>query len=796
VRFDELILKIPGDELRIKFHPRMTVLSGLGASERLALAESILGALTGGGESTALRYVDGTGRIVNLLSDAGGAVAARHDDDGSPASPPVGDLTASPEALRALMLVQAADLGVVARKPRDDEPRELREARSSLEELTEQLQEALDEQREVAALRAELDSIAAQLSAAHDGAARREYALVLAQLERVRAEAATLQSGTGGVDADRHLLTHADGAKALAERWTEAAAHLAATVERFGGAERLDEADVAHAAALPDEAPADLDALVDAVAAAEAHRDSLDHRLQVLAVAKLPAPSDLLVGELGLLDQAVLWRSADRLIAAGDEVQRIQVSLGGLGGEEGGTAPVVIEEMEQAHQDHDEAERAAEAVRVPGVAGTGFGLAVATAGALGVPILIPLGLAIAAAVGVFTLVLPRGHVRRAAAAERSALERAGTHSYLGFHLRRVDATVDPNVRGRVEEASTEHRAALTAWVELVGPDIEVHRAKALADEAQQYNDALRNLGGAADEIEQLRKDLAEHAEPAVYTARADLLAACAPFGGSAHDLEDPIAATRLVTAQINRGRSARRQLQLEDAEARAEEIAAGLDEQLLQLGFTSGELEERVGALHGAVARASEREAARANARPDAEIRAELDQLQETARRLHRPEWSTVTSAEAEAPDIGELEERHEKLLVTLSTVRPEVDVVKLTDRHAALERRVVALEARHGGHDANGDPGAVADIQQHLLGRLTKAAQAGAHADAVPALLDEVFLRVPAERKWDLLDVLYRLSERHQLVYLTDDPFVAAWAQQCATDSITLLAPEPEPAA
>jgi uncharacterized protein YhaN len=251
-----------------------------------------------------------------------------------------------------------------------------------------------------------------------------------------------------------------------------------------------------------------------------------------------------------------------------------------------------------------------------------------------------------------------------------------------------------------------------------------------------------------------------------------------------------------VTSQINRGRSARRQLELADAEAVAKELAAELDEQLLQLGFTSGELDARVGAIQWAVARAAEREEARANARPEPEIRAELEQLQETVRRLRRPEWSTVTSAEAEAPDIGELEERHEKLLVALAAVREEeVDVVRLTDRHAALERRVVALEARHGGHDANGDPGAVADIQQHLLGRLTKAAQAGAHADAVPALLDEVFLRVPAERKWDLLDVLYRLSERHQLIYLTDDPFVAAWAQQCATDTITLLAPEPEPA-
>ena len=112
--------------------------------------------------------------------------------------------------------------------------------------------------------------------------------------------------------------------------------------------------------------------------------------------------------------------------------------------------------------------------------------------------------------------------------------------------------------------------------------------------------------------------------------------------------------------------------------------------------------------------------------------------------------------------------------------------MVRLADRQAALERRVMALEARHGGHDANGDPGAVADIQQHLLGRLTKAATAGPHGDPLPVLLDEVFLRVPAERKWDLLDLLYRLSERHQLIYLSDDAFVAAWARQCAGGSLT----------
>ena len=86
-----------------------------------------------------------------------------------------------------------------------------------------------------------------------------------------------------------------------------------------------------------------------------------------------------------------------------------------------------------------------------------------------------------------------------------------------------------------------------------------------------------------------------------------------------------------------------------------------------------------------------------------------------------------------------------------------------------------------------------MADIQQHLLGRLTQAATAGPHGDPLPAVLDEVFLRVPAERKWDLLDLLHRLSERHQLIYLTDDPFVAAWASQKVAD-VSLLAPEPEP--
>ena len=206
VRFDELVLKIPGDELRVKFHPRMTVLSGLGAPEREALAQSIVGALAGGAESTAMRYVDGTGRLVNVLAGPDGPVRARHEDDGSPAAPPMSG--PRPRQLRSLMLVQAADLGVVSRTPAPTNrpssampaPRSRRSPRSSRRPWA---------RSRLRAVRAELEALDEQLRQAHDGAARREYAEVLAQLERVRAEAATLQSGTAGVDADRHLLANA-----------------------------------------------------------------------------------------------------------------------------------------------------------------------------------------------------------------------------------------------------------------------------------------------------------------------------------------------------------------------------------------------------------------------------------------------------------------------------------------------------------------------------------------------------------------------------------------------------------
>ncbi len=42
MRFEELVLRIPGDEFKIRFHEHLTVLSGIGMLERGALSDSRL----------------------------------------------------------------------------------------------------------------------------------------------------------------------------------------------------------------------------------------------------------------------------------------------------------------------------------------------------------------------------------------------------------------------------------------------------------------------------------------------------------------------------------------------------------------------------------------------------------------------------------------------------------------------------------------------------------------------------------------------------------------------------------
>jgi hypothetical protein len=784
VRFDELIVREPEGDLRLTFHPQLTVLAGLGDDERAAFAQSLLGALAGGAEETLLRYLDHTGGTV-VVQNRDGRVAAR-DAAGSPVAAPIGSLATSRASLEALMVVRADDVSAEVPRSPEDEPPELREARDTLDALTAELDAARAERERTAELRAELARLDAALQAARDNAARLEYARILAQLEQMRAEAAALESDESAIEADRSLLEAADEVRQLAAAQQQAAdraAELAAQVTE----EPLDVDERAGLVAVPEAPPEHLDALVDRLQAATARRGQLERRLQELAVATLPAPSDPVVAELGVLAPGPLWSAADRLVEAQEAMHEVRVSLGGLEMEDVGPAPALVADIEAAHAAVDDAERAADAVRIPAMGATVLG---ALAGVLGVavaPLLVPVGLGAAIVAAVAGIVLPDHRRRRALRVEEAALERAGASSYLGFHIRRVEATVDPRLRERAETAVDEQRDAWAAWAEQVGPDLPVARALELRDEIEAYHAALQDLGETADEMDQLRRQLDHDANPEVVAARDALRSACEPYHLAEEDLDRADVAA-LVRERCRRGAAARAEEGLHQAEAVAQRSADRLLGRLVEVGFDDDDLAARLRAFEWEVARAGEREEARRRARPKAEVDADLARLTGLAGSLRQPDWDTVTADEAATPDVEELEARRDVVTAALggSQMTTEVDLDRLADRQAAVARRVAALEARLG---TNGDPGAIADLQQGLLARLTAASQAGPGGDPVPVVLDEVLARVPPDRSWDLLDLVLRLAERHQVIYLTDDAFVAAWARQRALDgSITLL--------
>ncbi|MGQ0431027.1 MAG: hypothetical protein ACT452_01320 [Microthrixaceae bacterium] len=794
MQFDELTLHDPEGDLHVRFHPSLTMLCGLGTAERLALSESILSSAGAGRERTQLHMTDGQGRHLTVQA-ADGRLNARYAD-GSPAPDPLGSLSADPVAVRSLIVLSSEDLGARTRAMRANEPPELREARVALEELTAELDAALAEEHAVHALQVALEQLERDLRAAHDGVARREYALVLAQLERVRAEVAAIDAGTASIDSDRNLLASADAARALVQAWSDALDAVAALVTDLDGRARLAPPECERLAAIPGEAPTDLDELIGALRQAVSAHASLDHRLQSLSVSKLPAPSDPIVAELGLHEQAPLWCAADRAADATRALRQLQVSLGGVEVDEMGPAPQLIEAIEVAHAELEAAERAAAAVRLPGISGAVLGAALTVVGALSLLPIIPVGVIIAGVATISGIVRPKRRLRSASRAELAALELADATTYLGFHIRRVEASVDPELRSLVVTTMAEHRSAIASWHELVGA-AELDRAMALRTEIDAYSTALRDLGDTAEEIELLRDELHGEAEPAVAAARQAVLDAIAPFELGDDHLNELGAVPEAVARQCELGAVARAQTRLAAAEADVEEIAARLDGLLLELGFDAGALDARAGALDWAIARAAEREAAREAARPRAELDAELQELQQSAAELRRPEWASVTAAEAKTPDIPELEIRRKDLLEQLACARRGGDAARLADRHAALERRVAALELSQTGHDGSSDPAVIAEIRQQLLAHLETASSAGPTGDPVPVVLDEVLARVPADRTWDLLDVVLEAAEHHQLVYLSDDAFVAAWARQRAMDGlVTLLELTPEPAA
>lgn len=728
MRFDEFALRVAGDEFRIRFHDQLTVLAGVGPDERTALVASIVGSLTGAVDGAQLLATDHTGRPVALQVVAGEVQARFTDEAGGTAPAPIGWFAPDAASLRSLLVVTADDLGADAGRAGDvAEPPALASARSELWQLDQERQAAVDAR-----------------------------AAVEASLRRMGELDEALRSAESDAT-DRQLLEAAPELHRLAGAWVDAADAADAARADAEHDDPIEAGDVDWLAAVPEDAPDRLARLLHDAAEADRQVHELRDALRDVATAALPDPDDEDVVTLAAADQTKLWDAHQRLTDARIDLDKERVRVGGIGG---GATSALVEAMEDAHRRWEAADTVVQDRQVT-VVGGGALLAI-----LALPAAAASGPLLAAAilllvVGGVAALLGQPVVLRARAArdEKAALAPLGVATYLTFHMRRIDATLDPTGRDRLELAEAELRLAERAWG-TVARGVDHAAAGAMVDRVRSFAGELGSRHGAIEELARLRRVLEDEREPAARSARAALVAAVAPYGLAEGDVDGvgPDVVEAVVAARIVLGAAARRYRVVLDAEAEEQRTAGHLDVLLHQVGYDDGgPLPARFEAAGWAIERATDRASARAAAdtADPAAVQAERDAL-------------SASLAEHE---------------------RAGAELERLSARRVELAAEVARLEAEHLDEDAGVS---VERVRTALLAHLARVSTLGPHREPLPVLLDDALARIPAESKWELMDMLRRLGEKAQVLYLTDDAFIGAWARRRAEveDSIVLLEP------
>ncbi len=123
----------------------------------------------------------------------------------------------------------------------------------------------------------------------------------------------------------------------------------------------------------------------------------------------------------------------------------------------------------------------------------------------------------------------------------------------------------------------------------------------------------------------------------------------------------------------------------------------------------------------------------------------------------------------------------HQLLEVQRAENKDATEVRRLAARVTAMARRVNDLRASLVSGRRSRDDAALARVATVLQAKFTAAGSLGIHNERLPLVFDDAFIDAAASRKWDLLDLLRRLADHNQVLYLSGDPFVAAWARSAA---------------
>jgi len=764
MRFEELAYRDGGQAFTIPFHRTLTVLGGLDAESRRRFAERAVAALDGtdAGFGVSLVFVDGSGSRVHLVRDQRGIATVTDLDSGEDLAEALADGggpldwlhllgLGSPELLLLHPVHFERDTDD-ERAPAAGEDHELAEARAVLAQVEEEYREVAGRHRQVEELRAGLTRLDEEIRLGDELAARRRYDDAARTVARLEAELALLQ---GAEPAERKLAEAALAAARLAGDHRAATADLEKATIDFGDRRRLDQRALARAVSVPAEMPEDLERLHAEFMAASRRRADLVARVHAGAASDLPPPSAPWVLTLARQQHPELWARAEQATAAGTRAATLSMGLGGAG-----QHGALVAEIEAAHQLVEEAERDVDHAKVKALA-----------------------------------VAAKRKLVKAREDEEAVLQRAGFVSWLAFQMRRIDVLLEPDAVEALRVAELEHQVASVAFAELAGVDVDPEEALAARAEIESYAVQMAAAEQNVEATEALHRELVENVEPAFAAARDALLEACRSF-----DIE-PEHAVSEVAAIVSEAHHARLQQAVEEAEARLQTIEAELEIHLTAAGRPGpGHFASRLEAVTAIAAEAEAHLQAIESNRSPEEVEADLDKARAVMIRLARPEWETLPAPPA-FPLSGVDEDgtdRVERLIEERARVAADLevagrnlpDVDRLSDRRDALSRRVQILERTVG----TGTPLATAEeAEMVLLGRFAQTRRVGPEAEPVPVIVNNALAGFPRHDKWRLLDLLARLGEASQVVYLTDDEETLEWARSRSHNgSVGLLAPEP----
>lgn len=785
MRYEELSLPLSGGPFHLRFHPRLTILAGLTQAQRADIVDALATASAGQVEGGTLVYRDRDGRRVVVRDEE-----ATYLDDGSPAP---GVISSDADEVRTRLLLLADDLGLPVPLSDADRLRLQQEhdrTQVAVARALETLEAARAKHKERRGLLSELEKLEADLAAAGGGAMleQHRYHAALTDLERVRSTLDAVNASPRSVAHDEQLLTAAVEAHGLADEWSQAVDRLDELLVLFDGRQPLATSRLGPLSTVPERPPAGLPATLAEHEHITMRAEQLEAELDQVQRVGADAPSDVRILALATIDPETLWLTHRRVLLANEQLEQARLASAAAGSLD----PSLLAEVEQAQ---DAAATAQQRVESQGLTGkllvsllVCLALLLALAD-LGRAEAVPALLVASAVVAVIFLLRPRLAARRINAIAQQALRDAGVETIQELRQRWVDDSPDSPAWRRADEIVEEYEASLEAWYELVGNlsvaevgelEQEVHRFVAASDPREQ-----------AQRVERVEHAL-ERAQAEKRAVEARLREMLAPYD---LDLEDvPHAIGSAIHDRIRDGHTARLQIAMADAQDAERKVALRLEELLDGLGFRDGNLEARVGALGWAIDEARQRQARRSTATPTAQLQAERDRLKQIVQGKNNqlpPPAAPRTDRDEAA--ITVLQQRRDELRHRLSEITaPDLGAARLQHDRLALRLAAIANELSEEGI------GLSEDTEERLVATLTNLRPSwfDASDDPMPAVLDEPFTAVPAQRRGRLLNLVLAAAETTQVVLLTSDPHIALWGRaQAARNTLSLLEPTPEAA-